>query len=585
MAWLKTNGLSCEMGNDRMSLAFSSEGKATSVVVDGRELLAHLSGADTDPDKKHSFYCDYHVNLKTHNLTPTRLVVVDQTPDLVHVAYVDDVSDLKLAYHLVIATQDIAVYGYVVAETECTDITINELRTVYRFDSNLFTTAYTAARQGLQPCAQDMAERGEWLQDETYRLSDGTRYSNSDVYSKYDYAGYFSENTMWGQWSGGRSDNEWGAWFIPLDKSCYPGGPLKQELLVHYDSIILNYMTGAHFGTGDFVVPKGWRKLYGPWCLYFNHGVDVVTDALNRAHTEQNDRPVAWMPESELYTTSYAQLTGTVMLKTPREHLRGWVLVASDKPGEYFDQKAGRVYYTTTQQYTQLSDANASKGNVVDTASEVESFTITHMQPGHYWLRGYLPGTTDATEYELGEIDITAGEHVDMGLCVADNIVRPLIWSIGTHTGTTKGFLFSDQPRNYVWVNLVPTNLTYHIGSNDTWYYLQRSEGAWNIVFDRPQIGQTYLLTVCLAGTTLGHMIPGAADVGCTLTLNGHELITRRFENDRAAYRSSVTGGKPACFDVIIDADAFVDHNTLTFTTDGYLMYDMIKLEAIGDDV
>ena len=564
MAWLTTDDLACELGNDRVSVRFGADGKATSVVVDGRELLVNLSGAAGDPDRDHSFYCDYHVNQKTRNLIPTRLEVLADGPEVVHVAYIDDESDLKLAYHLVVAGEDPAVYGYVVASADVPGVVVNELRTVYRFDSTLFTTGYTAKRQGLQPRAEYMAAHGEKLQDETFRFPEAVRYSNSDVYSKYDYAGYFADNDVWGQWSGGRTDDEWGAWFIPMDKSCYPGGPLKQELLVHYDSIILNYMTGAHFGTGDFEVEPGWKKLYGPWCMYFNHGGDVVADALEHAAVEKLAMPAAWLDEPGLYDGAYASVAGSVLPASPVEHPQGWTVTASDAPGDVFRQKAGRIYYAKT---------------------DGDSFELAGMQPGRYWLRARLNATTDAGDYDLGTVDLAPGQRLDAGTLKAANPARPLVWSIGAYTGTTEPFKFSDQQRNYVWMGLVPKNLVYEVGSDapEDWYYLQRYEGAWRIRFARPaQRAKSYLLTVRLAGTTLAQMIPGQADVRFCVALNGAEVANELYENDRAAYRSSVTGGAPQKLEAVVPAEALEDENELVFTTDGYVMYDMIKLEVLG---
>ncbi len=564
MAWLTTDNMACELGNDRISVRFGADGKATSVVVDGRELLVNLSGAAGDPDRDHSFYCDYHVNQKTRNLVPTRLEVLSNTPEVAHVAYVDDASDLKLAYHLVVAGDAPAVYGYVVAWADVPGVVVNELRTVYRFDSTLFTTGYTAKRQGLQPRAEYMAEHGEKLQDETFRFPEAVRYSNSDVYSKYDYAGYFADNDVWGQWSGGRTDDEWGAWFIPMDKSAYPGGPLKQELLVHYDSIILNYMTGAHFGTGDFEVEAGWKKLYGPWCMYFNHGGDVVSDALAHAEAEKGALPVAWLDEPGLYDGAYASLAGSIVLACPVENARGWTVTASDAPGDVFHQKAGRIYYAQT---------------------DGDSFELAGMQPGHYWLRARRNETTDAEDYDLGEFDLVGGQCLDADVLRVENRVRPLVWSIGTRTGTTAPFKFSDQQRNYVWMGLVPKNLVYEVGADapEDWYYLQRYEGAWRIRFAKPaERAKKYLLTVCLAGTTLAQMIPGQADVRFRVALNGSEVANELYENDRAAYRSSVTGGAPQKLEIEVPAELLGDTNEIVFTTDGYVMYDMIKLEVLG---
>lgn len=565
MASLKVNGMACELSNARLTVKFAEDGKATSVVFDGRELMGNLSGHPNDPDREHCFYCDYHVNGKTRNLEPTSFEVIADTPELVHVAYVDEQNDLQLAYHLVMVADEPCVYGYVVAWCDADDVVVNELRTVYRFDAKLFITGYTAARQGLQPTAEHMYGDGEWLQDETYRLDDGCRYSNSDVYSKYDYAGTFAENRVWGQYSGGRTDDEWGAWFIPMDKSCCPTGPLKQELLVHYCSIILNYMTGAHFGTGDFDVPRGWKKLYGPWFMYFNHGADVVADAEARAVSEVAALPVSWVSEpSELYTGEYASACGSLELACPMEHPRGMTVVASDAPGDYFMQKAGRIYY--------------------DMACEGDRFAFERMQPGHYWLRARLNATSDACEYDLGEFDVAAGESVDLGALHVENTVRPVCWQLGYATGTTEPFCFSDQLRNYIWMSRTPKRLTWRAGedADSDWYYLQRGGSEWTISFARPgRAAERYLLTVALAGTTAGSMAGGTPTCSLAASLNGTELLDETFDTDRAAYRSSVTGGKPQVLTVEIPASMLADENELTFTVEGYIMYDMVKLETL----
>ena len=148
MVELTVDGLNCIIANDLLSISLSETAKATSVVYGARELMMNLSGATGDPDRTNSFYCDYHVNGKTKNLIPTRLAVIADTPELAHVAYIDDQSELQLAYHLMVRDGEPAVFGYVVAGTDVDDLVINEPRTVYRFDSTLFMTGYTARRPG-----------------------------------------------------------------------------------------------------------------------------------------------------------------------------------------------------------------------------------------------------------------------------------------------------------------------------------------------------------------------------------------------------------------------------------------------------
>lgn len=177
---------------------------------------------------------------------------------------------------------------------------------------------------------------------------------------------------------------------------------------------------------------------------------------------------------------------------------------------------------------------------------------------------------------------MVAGEHLDMGEVSVTNAHRPLVWSLGYSTGTTEPFVFSDQLRNYVWKGLTPKNLTCRANTDDEWYYLQRAGGVWRVVFNQPEpVSGRYLLTVCLAGTTAGAMVPGISDVGFEVSLNGRVVASERFENDRAAYRSSVTGGRPAKIEVALEAGDLLEENEISFTTDGYVMYDMVKLEVL----
>ncbi len=196
---LEVEGLRCKLQNKYLTIAFSESAKAESLIFNGTELLEYLDGAENDPDKKNSFYCDYHTEQGVCNMKPDTLKVIDDGEYVIHVAYMDTTSPLKLEYHIILEADDTAVYGYVVAENDNDNIMLDELRTVYRLDSKLFQVSYTNERQGIQPRAQYLAQNKR-LQDETFWLEDGSKYSNSHVYSKYDYAGYFSANSFWGQY-------------------------------------------------------------------------------------------------------------------------------------------------------------------------------------------------------------------------------------------------------------------------------------------------------------------------------------------------------------------------------------------------
>ena len=64
------------------------------------------------------------------------------------------------------------------------------------------------------------------------------------------------------------------------------------------------------------------------------------------------------------------------------------------------------------------------------------------------------------------------------------------------------------------------------------------------------------------------------------INLNGKKIFSERFENDRAAYRSALKSGRYHLITVPITYDQLKQNqvNTISFTTDGYLMYDAIQL-------
>lgn len=553
---LEVEGLRCKLQNKYLTIAFSESAKAESLIFNGTELLEYLDGAENDPDKKNSFYCDYHTEQGVCNMKPDTLKVIDDGEYVIHVAYMDTTSPLKLEYHIILEADDTAVYGYVVAENDNDNIMLDELRTVYRLDSKLFQVSYTNERQGIQPRAQYLAQNKR-LQDETFWLEDGSKYSNSHVYSKYDYAGYFSANSFWGQYG-----EQYGAWFIPIDKSGYPSGPLKQELMVHYDGIILNYMTSEHFGSGKFEVPKKWKKMYGPWCMYFNSGKNKIEDADNRAEREIQKLPHRWIGvESEIYSRQLCCVSGTLTLKEAiKEPIDGWTIVLTDQQGDYYKQKSGRIYYSNTK----------SEGK----------FKIEKIQPGTYWMYVYVRGSSISDEFELGKFMISGNQ--DLGIICVENNMQSVIWKIGGYSKTTCPFRFSDQLRNYIWKELVPSRFRYCVGQEEEWYYLQNSNGSWEIEFLRPlEYAKKYCLTICLAGATQKSMGENTG-VGFYIYLNNMLISRNQFENDKSAYRSSVTNGISHKVMIHIKEEQLKDLNVIRLETDGYIMYDMLKLEAEG---
>lgn len=549
---LKVNGLHVEMSNRYLRACFNEQGKAYSLIYNNQELIGNLEGAEGDPDKHNCFYCDYHVKGGTVSMKPTKLKIIENNSQLIHVSYIDDLSNLGIEYHLILRSNDSAIYSYVKAWNNSGAMyEINEFRTVYRLDHRLLYIGYNGERQGMQPTSAHMLQ-GKKLQDETYDMQDGSLYSNSSIYSKYDYAGFFRKTNLWGQYG-----KNYGFWFIPVNTSYYGSGPETQDLMVHYDGIVLNYMSSEHFGRGTFKIPAKWEKLYGPWCIYVNNG--NIADAEYRANEESNNWPYNWVHD-KLYPLELGSISGNIESAYSSKKYR---VVLADKPakGDIINQHEGYTYYTDTD----------PSGN----------FAIEKVRPGTYTIYAYGIDSEDLETHILGEVQIREKHDSYVGKLYIKREYRTL-WQIGSSSHSTDGMKFSDQLRNYAWLKLIPRNLYYHVGRDDDWYYLQKDDGAWNIHF---KTDQTYTgaihLQLGLAGVTQ-KVMTDTSGTNISIKLNDQLLAFKRFENDRAAYRSSMKGGKYHLWDIEVPSNLFkqLADNVITITTNGYVMYDTIKMCA-----
>ena len=112
---LQIDGQKVKLHNSLLTIAFSEEGKATSLIYKGQELLNNLDGEPHDPDRYNSFYCDYHVQGGTKNIQPNKLEVIENSAQRIHVAYIDDQHPLGVAYHLLLESNQSLIHSYVKA--------------------------------------------------------------------------------------------------------------------------------------------------------------------------------------------------------------------------------------------------------------------------------------------------------------------------------------------------------------------------------------------------------------------------------------------------------------------------------------
>lgn len=544
------NSRAALIDNGQLQVSFDEQGKVKHLLYQGLELLTSLAGEPGDPDKSHSFYCDYHRAGKTVNLQPSALKIIEKSAARIHIAYIDDTNELGIEYHIIINNDDPAIYSYVKAWNNVhRKFKINELRTVYRLNRSLVPVSYNGERTGLQPTSAHMMQ-GQKLQDETYLMPDGSLYDSSMIYSKYDYAGYLGKTDLWGQFG-----QKLGFWLILPDKSAYGCGPLNQDLLVHYDAIVLNYMVSEHFGKGLFEVQPDFNKIFGPWCIYLNNG--DLADAKKRADHEKTAWPYDWVKDPDYAQTLY-QVQGKIYSEYRHKNCTAILTDTRADRVPLNQQKSGFMYYANT-----------------NTAGE---FNIAHIRPGKYFLYVYENYADDLATHLLKEVIVT-DHNLDLGLLKIKRTTTT-IWQIGLCTHTTAGMKFSEQLRNYSWLDLVPANWDYDIDKDAEWYYLQNDRGRWQIHFSKKSLqfdGRDYELQLSFAGTSQKDM---TNDNGCTvkIALNGTTIATKVFPNDRAAYRSAMKSGGYHLWQIKLPAAAVLNNNVISITTDGYLMYDTISL-------
>jgi len=556
---LKVDGKKCAMSNGLIYIAFKEDASVESLIKNGTELIRDLDGTSTDSNAKRTFYVDYHAECKFHRFFASRLDVLEDTPDTAHIAYTDTRGMLYLEYHIILKKGESGIYTYLVAANNTdSEIYLAELRTVYRFGNKIFDHACTTERIGLQPSHKYM-EQFEKLQDETFRLPDGEKYTNGSVYSKYDYAGYFSKNPAWGHYGHG-----FGFFVIPVSTEYYPTGPMKQELLVHYDGIVLNYFTGAHFGTGSYNVPVGWRKFYGPFFCYINAGDNgelLYKDALNKAEEEQKKWPYAWV-KHELYPLERSSVSGVIKLSDGRA-CRGATVVLSAPGVNYEGEKGGYIFYTKTD--------------------EQGRFTLRSVRRGSYALYAYSTCENTTETLELDGIDVYAPE-IELGELVIRLSDKKKLWQLGRSTHTCEGYKYAGELRNYKWSEMTPANLTFYIGKSieaEDWYYAQVKQGIWSISFnlDKKLNGTAYL-TVALAAISKRDMTQ-KEEPYFTISVNGVLIKELTYMNDSSIYRSATLSGRYRKAVIPFSADLLKEgENLVSFFNDNCtIMYDTVLLE------
>jgi rhamnogalacturonan endolyase len=601
------------MANGLLTLTFGKDANgdfsAVSVVKDGQELAHNLHGIEPrDKDARRTFYLDSNAG-HGHLVTDT-VQVFRNTPDLAHFAVIDN-RELHLEHHFVMLRGESGVHPYVIIRSK-PGVRTGEMRTMYRFDRDVLDYAWEAERTGQQPkyaFLQSISDPGN-MGDETWRLPDGS------VYQKYDYVPYYAESPMWGHYGHG-----FGVFFMPVSLESYAGGPLRQELAVHQDALILNYIGGGHFGGGGSATGLNGEKIHGPWYLYFNTGPTadaIIADAKRVAEGEKAKWPYAWMDEP-LYPLHRTAVTGQLKLTHDRSTAYATIILGQPAnpariggPGGRRDGGPAAVARPPRGGAPDEGDAGSGplgRGGAPEGVAPVEDrasavytqwgdylfyaradadgrFILPNVRPGTYTLYAWQAQGPVTQSFAKDGL-VVAGDTVDLGTLTWDAPYHPnLVFQVGRPDRIAGEFRLGGAPRSNQLVLKIPDDLTFTVGKSreqDDWYYAQHGPAAprtstWSIKFKIKSVpsGSAYL-TIPVAG--------GPGDIA--VLVNGKQ-VGRVFHRDdasvrRAANRSGVYERFEFTFPT---SDLAVGENTVSLRTlrasgnfNG-IMYDTIVLET-----
>ena len=526
-----------------------------SLVVNGTELAHNLNGetqhpphyAHGDPDRQHSFYVDSGGG--TARLVCTAVQVVRLTNELVEIAFLDTTSSpLQHEHHLIVRRGVPGIYGFdiltAVAATE-----ISEVRMNARFDRGVLDHCYNDERGvGQQPtyayleaCTDETPSCK--VGDETFILngsnapnlpwpeSNSGNYPAGYVYSKYEWSLYHAEQTIWGHFGHGR-----GAFMVPLSgqtgntsTASYGIGPQHQDLAIHQDALILNYFSPNHYGVPAFPLPRGYRRLYGPWLTLLVAGAtnDLVLNSARQLARREIAASLDGLPfiEHPMYprVADRSIVIGRIKVRDGRSASGAYALLTPKTWG------ATDPYHL--REATWWAKANESGHFEVRGIPHGDGYSLFVFSS-----QGSITDTLIKHGVRVGEDVVTAdGTSIaDLGVVewVPFDHGWQQLWRIGEADREGSEFRLGDAPRSYTLPAEVPANVSFLVGRSDPatdWWYAQTKPGKWAVHFNSSGglAGRAHLIVSSSfqAGATPiaalnGHRMLGELPVGESSTLS-----------------------------------------------------------------
>lgn len=508
----------------------------------------------------------------------------------------------QLEQHLIMKSDVRGIYTFTIMTVVANGEQLNEIRHNTRWDRCILNYAFNHERPISQQPTYPYLYTQVKIQDETWRVdgknnatlpcpndnagnADGNLPSGK-IYTKYEWALYHHENPFFGHYGvDSATSNLIGIWLTPLggitnstSAATYGVGPQHQDLAIHQDGLILNYMDPNHFGLPSYPVPKGYTRFYGPFLHHSTIGPmsnpeDFFADANQVSFSNiVNANNVLSFITHPLYPLFRSNITGRIVVSDGRPNDNIWVIISTQRAYDIY------VVHEPTRFVLTLSDGTffipgvpsgtyclyfqAAKGSITDIYIHPTDIVIE----------------TDVPIVDLGDITWTP---IDSG--------RTLLWQIGEADRTGGEFALANKPRDWFLPGLIPSDIIFVIGKSNystDWYYAQTQPGTWTIQFDLTSI-QTGTAYLTIAASLTDGYSPTVTVNGDASGINGM-LPTGE---DSTLSRQAIRSGFPKVGVLSFDATRLKQGtNEISFTrsaapngsNNSGIGYDVLKLQVSG---
>lgn len=392
--------------------------KITSLLVNGVETVSQ-SGRHV------TVYYDWHAENTLEGPSHCVFSVAQQTDSLVDVSFKHvytpsrgDHFAVDMDIHFVIKKGFEGLYTYSDLEhkSEYPALPVSGWRMIYSLanDGHQYTCEkiyVDSLRHWEMPSLDDYAASSPTGIQEIVKLNTGVRAGHYD--GKYEYV-----TDLWNVGTYGLASDvhKIGTWIVFGSHEFFNCGPIYHDLNAA-SGIIHVCLNGVHYNAKGFDVQQGehWRKIYGPYLMYFNNkntGDEAWADAKKQAKNEEAKWPYAWLKNNSEYPLADGRgsISGRFAIgdifKPNISWQNAWVgLTKISNPDNQWQ------FETRNYQYWVRTGPDGT-------------FTIPNVRPGTYTLFAYTDG--EVGEFSKANVTVTAGQ---------DNQLGNLIWSIPRNKG------------------------------------------------------------------------------------------------------------------------------------------------------